>query len=162
MNDHEHIEESLIEYALGQLPPYETEQLLEHADQCQLCTLKIEKIRELLVAADNLRDIPISTQLNDRAKTSLDKKLQLSARTVKLTVAWKYLYHNELVRAVAAIILFASALYAWTGHMKQFIIAQSVSSESIAPPDGTILLRRLQTDKSNSIRPVPSDLNDRP
>ena len=136
MGNHKIFEDSLIEFALGHLKSQDAVDLLQHVENCDICKKKLGRLRNLLNVTFTLKNTVVSEELYSAARTSLGSEIKSPPLIFEVKRYCSLIYHNEIVRAVAAVILFASALYAWTGHIEQFIVAQAVSSERIVIPIG--------------------------
>jgi anti-sigma factor RsiW len=63
MENHETIEQLLIDFALGQLPQDQHEQIQRHLEECDSCTQQLKKLRDLLLLTERIRSSSASDDL---------------------------------------------------------------------------------------------------
>jgi hypothetical protein len=112
MENHETIEKLLTDFALGQLPQDQNEQIQRHLEQCHSCRQQLKKLRDLLQLTDQLRSSSAPDELCESAKDNLFEAVKshqpAPARIVNLPTVWSKIMNSKITKlAAAAVILIA-------------------------------------------------------
>lgn len=104
MNDHEKIEEMLIDLALGELPENQKPIVDEHLKHCDQCRQLYSKLQALNSATEQIKNSQISDELCASAKDRLLNKVK-QAPAAGQQFIWSNIMKNTVIKFAAAAVL---------------------------------------------------------
>jgi hypothetical protein len=144
MNNHKKIEESLIDFALGQLPVGQSKELLNHIKQCRQCSEQLQKVRNLLNLTEQISSTEIPHNLCLKSKNKLLRTIGMQNENTSLRLTWRNIMNNPIAKLAAAaviIIAAAAAIAVWN--------ANSNSKDIIAGDDTTTEIQTVDENPEN-------------
>jgi anti-sigma-K factor RskA len=118
MKNHKEINESLVDFALGQLSEQQELAVKTHLEQCQQCKCELRRLKALLEHTEQIRASSASPQMCRSAKQAIraaveSKEMEPTAGSnVSLEFIWRTIMRSRITQiAAAAVIIIATGFF---------------------------------------------------
>jgi hypothetical protein len=144
MNNHKRIKELLIDFALGQLPAEQRNELLNHLKQCRQCSEQLKKVQNMLNLTKQINNIEIPHNFCLESKNKLLRTIGTRNDNTNFRLTWRNIMNNPITRLAAAAVIIisaAAAIAVWS--------ANSNSKDIIAGDDTTTEIQTVDENPEN-------------